>query len=257
MARRLLAPSACTWRTTASTSAARAATLAAARLPGCYRHICRCRGRGGVAEADTARLRHGQSRARALADQPGFQLGNRCHLCDEELADRPGRHRGQVTEHDTGLTAALHHRQQEAGVTRQPVQLGDDQHGTAGAAGSQRGGELRSIGALAALDLPELRHHLATGLRDMRDDRLGLRLKAKAGSALAIGRDPEIADKTGAGRGHGRSLRRVYHFGKRTFDRVIHLLRSLNGRSQIHSVLCDLVSNSTYAEIEQRNKEVA
>jgi hypothetical protein len=70
----------------------------------------------------------------------------------------------------------------------------------------ERGGELRPISALAALNLPKLRHHLAPGLGNVRGDRLALRLKAKAGSALAVGRDPEIADKTGAGRGHGRSL---------------------------------------------------
>jgi hypothetical protein len=52
-------------------------------------------------------------------------------------------------------------------------------------------------------------------------DGLALRLKAEAGSALAIGRDPEIADKTGAGRGHGWSLGPMYHFGKWTFDEVI------------------------------------
>ena len=59
---------------------------------------------------------------------------------------------------------------------------------------------------------------------------MALGLKAKAGSALAIGRDPEIADKTGTGRGHGPSLGRVYHFGKRSFDRVIRttvVLRTL------------------------------
>ena len=100
---------------------------------------------------------------------------------------------------------------------------GDDKHGPAGAAGSQRGGELRPIGALAALHLAELRHHLAAGLDDMGSNGLALRLKAEPGSALAIGRNPEIADKTGAGRGHGPCLRRVYHFGKWTFDRVIRI----------------------------------
>jgi predicted RNA-binding Zn-ribbon protein involved in translation (DUF1610 family) len=195
--------------------------LPAARLPGRCRHLCRCRGKGGVAEADTTRLRDGQGRARALADQPGFQLGNRRHLRDQELADRPGRHSGKVAEHDTGLAAALHHGQQEARVARQPVQLGDDQHGPAGAAGGERGGKLRPIGTLAALHLLKLRHHLAAGLGDVSGNGLALRLKAKARSALAIGRDPEIADKTGAGRGHGPSLGRVYHFVKRTFDRMI------------------------------------
>lgn len=65
-------------------------------------------------------------------------------------------------------------------------------------AGSQRGGKLRPISALAALHLLELRHHLAAGLADVRRYGLTLRLEAKSGSALAIGRDPEIADKTGA-----------------------------------------------------------
>ena len=81
------------------------------------------------------------------------------------------------------------------------LSLGDDQHGTAGAAGSERRGELRPIGPLAVFHLPELRHHLAACLGDVCRDGLALRLKAKPGSPLAIGRDPEIADKTGAGRG--------------------------------------------------------
>ncbi len=76
----------------------------------------------------------------------------------------------------------------------------------AGAAGSKRRGELRSIGPLAAFHLPELRHHLAACLGEVCRDGLALRLRAKPGSPLAIGRDPEIADKTGVGRGHGRSL---------------------------------------------------
>jgi hypothetical protein len=68
--------------------------------------------------------------------------------------------------------------------------------------------------------------YLAPGLSHVGGDRLALRLKAKAGSALAIGRDPEIADKTGAGRGHSPTLGRVYRFGKRSFDEVIQALRS-------------------------------
>lgn len=46
---------------------------------------------------------------------------------------------------------------------------------------------------------------------------LALRLKAEAGSALAIDRDPKVADKAGAERGYGRSLGGVCHFGKRGF----------------------------------------
>ena len=54
----------------------------------------------------------------------------------------------------------------------------------------------------------------------MRGYSLALRLKAKPGSALAIGRNPEIADKTSAGRGRGQSLGGLHHFGKRSFDRM-------------------------------------
>ena len=43
--------------------------------------------------------------------------------------------------------------------------------------------------------------HLAACLGDVCRDGLALRLKAKPGSPLAIGRDPEIADKNGGGEG--------------------------------------------------------
>ena len=74
------------------------------------------------------------------------------------------------------------------------------------ATGSQRSGKLRPIGVLAALHLSELRHHFTGGLCDVGGNGLALRLKPETGSPLATGRDPEIADKTGAGRGHSRSL---------------------------------------------------
>jgi hypothetical protein len=44
---------------------------------------------------------------------------------------------------------------------------------------------LRSV--VGRLHLPKLRHHLAASLGDVCRDGLALRLKAKAGSALAIG----------------------------------------------------------------------
>jgi len=67
-------------------------------------------------------------------------------------------------------------------ATRQPVQLGDQQNSLARAAGRQRGGELRPIGALAALYLPKLCHQLAAGLDDVCGYGVALRLKSKAGS---------------------------------------------------------------------------
>ena len=177
-------------------------------------------------DADTAGRRCA-TRLAGMAAEAGVRFD--AILPPDRLNDWNGacarRRRGQVAEYDAGLAAALHHGQQEASVARQAVQLGDDQHSPAGTAGSQRGGQLRPIGALAALHLAELRHHLAPSLSDVGGDRLALRLKAKAGSVLAIGRDPEIADKTGVGRGRSQSLGRVYHFGKRTFDRVIRSAR--------------------------------
>ncbi len=89
------------------------------------------------------------------------------------------------------------------------IELGDDQHGPAGPAGSQRGGELRPIGALAALHLLELRHHLAAGLGDVGGDGLALCLKAKPGSSLAIGADAKVRRRTA--RAAARSCGGLYY----------------------------------------------
>jgi hypothetical protein len=63
---------------------------------------------------------------------------------------------------------------------------------------------LRPIGTLAALHLPELSHHLAAGLGDVGGNGLALRLKAKPGSALAIGADAKVGDEPPRlPRGHG------------------------------------------------------
>ena len=177
--------------------------LAAARLPSRCRHFCSGRGRGGIAETDASCLRNGQRCACALADQSGLQLGNRRHLGQHELTNRPSWQHRQVTEHNASLAAALDHGQQKTRVACEPVQFGDDQYSLAGTAGSQRGGGLRPIGALAALHLVKLRHYVTTGLGDVRRYGLALHLEAKPGSALAISRNPEIADETGAGRGGG------------------------------------------------------
>jgi hypothetical protein len=55
-------------------------------------------------------------------------------------------------------------KQPEARVARQPVELGDQQHGAAGAAGGQRRSELRPVSTLAAFQLPELSDQIAAGL---------------------------------------------------------------------------------------------
>ena len=109
---------------------------------------------------------------------------------NQEVPPGPPGTGGEAAEHHTGRAPALHHAQQKARVARQPVQPGDDPHGAAGAAGSPRAGELRPIGALAALHLAEVSHHLAPSLGDIGDNGLALCLKAKPGSALPIGRDP-------------------------------------------------------------------
>jgi hypothetical protein len=53
----------------------------------------------------------------------------------------------------------------EGQITRQPVQLGDDELCLLLLAGGERCGELRAIGALAALDLGKLAHQLPTARR--------------------------------------------------------------------------------------------
>jgi hypothetical protein len=73
----------------------------------------------------------------------------------------------------------------ELRVARQPVHFGDDEHGKTVAAEGERGGELRLIGALSALHLMELRHHVAAGRRGVGAS-LALRLKAEARSPLAV-----------------------------------------------------------------------
>jgi hypothetical protein len=89
----------------------------------------------------------------------------------------------------------------------QPVELGDHQHGVPRATGDERRDEPRPIGAFAALYLPELGDQLATCLCDVRRDGLALRLKPEAGPPLAVGRDAQIADEAGQGRGHGPEVR--------------------------------------------------
>lgn len=197
--------------------------LATAGCPRRCGHGRRCGGRGGVAQADAPRLCYRQGGARALADKPGLELGNGGELRDHELADRPGRDAGKVAEHHAGLAAALDHGQQEAGVTRQPVELGDYQHGPPGPARGEGGRQLGPICPLATLDLLELGNQLTAGRGHVRGHGLALCFQSKAGSPLALGRNPEIADKAGQGREHGLSLALVYHSGKWSFDRMILL----------------------------------
>ena len=66
------------------------------------------------------------------------------------------------------------------------------------------GGELRPVGALAALHPLELRQRCAASLGDVGGYRQALRLQAMAGASLAIGGDAQVADE--AGRGRNRSL---------------------------------------------------
>jgi len=160
-----------------------------------------------VAQHGAARLGGGECRPGTLADQPRLQLGDGGHLRQQELAHRPRRHAGQVAEHDAGLAGALDDVQQEARVAGQPVELGDHQRRTAGAAGGEGCCELRSVGALAALHLLELGHHYAAGAGHVLGHRRALRLQAQPTLSLPIGADPVVGHEAQRRRHRGSEAR--------------------------------------------------
>jgi hypothetical protein len=93
----------------------------------------------------------------AFTDQPGLQLGDSSHLRQNEFAHCAGD-LGQISEQH--FDAALDQRQQEAGVAREPIELGDDELCLLLLAGLQRSLELRALGSLPAFDLDELADEL-------------------------------------------------------------------------------------------------
>ena len=106
---------------------------------------------------DASGLRGGERRLGPLTDQAALQLRDGGEHRQDECARRPRRKLRQIAENQTGLAGTPDDRQQEGGVTRQPVQLGDDQCRATRPAGAQGERQLRPIPALAGLDLLEFR----------------------------------------------------------------------------------------------------
>lgn len=98
-----------------------------------------------VAEDDTARLGSGERRPGAFGDQTPLKLGDGGERGNEEAPGRAGRYLGQIAEHDPAFATAIDHTEQEPRVARQPVQLRDDQRGTAGTAERARASSGRSV----------------------------------------------------------------------------------------------------------------
>ena len=90
--------------------------------------------------------------------------------------------------------AAVPQRQQEGGVARQPVELGDHQRRPGDLGEVQRLAELRPVRVAPALHLGEAGDQRGAPLRDEAVDRLPLRLDPEPARALPRGRDPLVAD---------------------------------------------------------------
>ena len=123
----------------------------------------------GVAEAHTAAPGHRQRLLGAPGDRLALLLRHQGHDPDGEVVrlwqiDRREPH------------AAVAQRQQEGGVARQPVELGDHQRRPGDLRQMQRLAELRPVGIAAALHLGEASEERAVLLRDEALDRLPLRL---------------------------------------------------------------------------------
>src|SRR6185437_7104685 len=105
-----------------------------------------------------------------LADHAALFLGNHGHDAHGEAVGR--RHVGR-DEVDAGLVQA----QQEMGIAREAIQLGDDQLGAVGPASLQRRLKLGSIRPLAALDLHELLDQRPVAAVQELSDAIALSLK--------------------------------------------------------------------------------
>ena len=89
-------------------------------------------------------------------------------------------------------------------VAAQPVQAGDDERGAMDPARLQGCGELGPVVvAFAALDLNVLAEELPVAAVQVVLDGAALGLDAEAGSALALGRDAQIADELALVFDHG------------------------------------------------------
>src|SRR5947207_2470370 len=121
----------------------------------------------------------------------------------EDMDRQPVRVR--IVDRDE-LDARVHQRRNEREIARQAIQLGDNQLGLVLAAGGERSGELRPIGALAALDLDELLHKLPGAAVEVARDGFALRVEPKTGLALPVGRNAVVGDELARMRCHWMPL---------------------------------------------------
>src|SRR5436189_3702359 len=84
------------------------------------------------------------------------------------------------------IDAAFHQAGDEMDISGKPIELGDDQRRLGLLGGGNGSRELRSIRALPALDLAEVRDQLAVVAGNMPHDRVALGVEAKAAPTLAI-----------------------------------------------------------------------
>ena len=109
-----------------------------------------------------------------------LEFGDRRHHGQHKLAGGAGRQVGQVGEQDARLACVAHALAEEIHVTREVVELGDDQRRAGGAAEAERLGDLGAVGALAAL-------HLGIGGGELRAGQSG----EVAGDGFLLGLQPE------------------------------------------------------------------
>ena len=151
IARRLVAPAArmsastgarsCACRSALAAMAALSARTALSSPPQRRRAV-------RVAEPHAAAPGHRQRLLGALRDRLALLLRHQRHDADGEVVRLRQVHRGEAH-------AAVAQRQQERGVARQPVELGDDQRRSGDLGEVQRLGELRPIWTAPAFDLGE------------------------------------------------------------------------------------------------------
>ena len=127
--------------------------------------------------------------------------------------DMKGETVGLGKIHRDEIHRGFHQVGNEGDVTRQAVQLCNDQRGLLLPAGLEGGRELGAIVTLAGFNLSELAHQVPGATVQVIHDRLALGLEAETATALPLRRYPEISDETSCSHG--------------TLPRIIETLPSL------------------------------
>jgi hypothetical protein len=132
-----------------------------------------------LAQPDASSLGGLQGGLGALADGLAFLFSDHGHDADRQLVGV-----GHVDRDELHL--GLLQTEQEIGVARQPVELGDDQRGPVQLASLEGFGQRWTVlVVLAALNLDVLLDQLPTATVEIGSDRGTLRLKAEAGMTLS------------------------------------------------------------------------